>query len=146
MRILAIDYGTRRMGIAVSDDLAMLAHPLEFIPAEPHAAFLARLREILVSRGVGLILVGMPRNMDGSHGPASVRVQAFVEALRTEVDVAVRTMDERLTTVAAHRALDLAQVRGPQRRGKVDQMAAAILLQNYLDAAAWRKDLPDASA
>ena len=68
MRILAIDHGTKRMGIAVSDELKMLAQPLEFIPAEPFTAFLERLKELIREKEVELILVGMPRNMDGSYG------------------------------------------------------------------------------
>src|SRR5258706_15488309 len=69
MRILAIDHGTVRMGIAVSDELKMLAAPVEFIPAEPFAKFLERLKELLREKEVELILVGMPRNMKGSYGP-----------------------------------------------------------------------------
>ena len=75
MRILAIDHGTKRMGVAVSDELGMIAQPLEFIPAEPFAKFLDRLKEILREKQVELILVGMPRNMDGSYGPAALKVQ-----------------------------------------------------------------------
>ena len=134
MRILAIDHGTKRMGIAVSDELGMIAQPLEFIPAEPFAPFLDRLREILREKQVELILVGMPRNMDGSYGPAALKVQDFVAVLKNSLTIPIKTLDERLTSVQAHRFLTEAQVRGRQRKEKVDKSAAAILLQSYLDS------------
>ncbi|MBU6402891.1 MAG: Holliday junction resolvase RuvX, partial [Verrucomicrobia bacterium] len=99
MRILAIDHGTRRMGIAISDELGMIAQPLEFIPAEPFEGFLVRLREILREKPAELILVGMPRNMDGSYGPAALKVREFVAQLKEAVSIPVKTWDERLTSV-----------------------------------------------
>ncbi len=134
MRILAIDHGTRRMGIAISDELKTIAQPLEFVSAEPLAGFMARLRELLGQREVELVLVGMPRNMDGTYGPAAAKVQEFVAALRAAIDVPVKTWDERLTSVQANRLLIEANVRRQQRKQKVDKMAAAILLQSYLDS------------
>jgi len=134
MRILAIDHGTKRMGVAVSDELGMIAQPLEFIAAEPFAKFLDRLKEILREKQVELILVGMPRNMDGSYGPAALKVQEFVAVLKDAVAIPIKTLDERLTSVQAHRFLTEAEVRGRQRKDKVDKSAAAILLQSYLDS------------
>ena len=134
MRILALDHGTRRIGVAVSDELKMIAQPLEFIPAEPFADFLERLKAILRDKQVELILVGMPRNMDGSYGEAAVKAQAFVGALREAITVPVRTWDERLTSVQAQRLLIQGGMRREKRKTKVDQTAAAILLQSYLDA------------
>src|SRR6266542_4457595 len=136
MRILAIDHGTKRMGIAISDELGMIAQPLEFIPAEPFADFLARLKEILNDKQVERILVGMPRNMDGSYGPAALKVQEFVAALKEAVAIPIQTLDERLSSVEAHRLLTEAGVSGRQRKGKVDKSAAAILLQSHLDGRA----------
>ena len=136
MRILAIDHGTVRMGIAVSDELKMIAHPMEFIPAEPFAAFLARLKEILRDKEVELVLVGMPRNMDGSYGRAALKVQEFVTALKDAITVPIRTWDERLTSAQANRFLIQGNVRREKRKEKVDSMAAAILLQSYLDGGA----------
>ena len=133
MRILAIDHGTKRMGIAVSDELVMIAQPLEFIPAEPFARFLDRLKQILSEKQVELILVGMPRNMDGSYGPAALKVREFVAVLKDAVTIPIKTLDERLTSVQAHRFLTEAEVRGRQRKQKVDKSAAAVLLQGYLD-------------
>jgi len=136
MRILALDHGTRRIGIAISDELKMIAQPLEFVPAEPFAAFLARLKELLRDKEVELILVGMPRNMDGSYGPAALKVQDFVAALKNAVTVPIHTWDERLTSVQANRFLIQGNVRREKRKQKVDKMAAAILLQSYLDCLA----------
>jgi len=136
MRILAIDHGTKRIGIAVSDELKLIAQPLEFIPAEPFLAFLTRLKELLRMKEVELVLVGMPRNMDGSYGPAALKVQEFVAALRSAISVPIQTWDERLTSVQANRFLIEGEVRREKRKEKVDKMAAAILLQSYLDSLA----------
>jgi putative Holliday junction resolvase len=134
MRILAIDYGTKRIGIAVSDELQMIAQPLEFIPAEPFAQFLSRLKQLLAEKEVERIVVGMPRNMNGSYGQAAQNVQEFVSVLRTALTVPVATWDERLTSVQANRLLIQADVSRGKRREKVDKTAAALLLQNYLDS------------
>ena len=136
MRILALDHGTVRVGVAVSDELKMIAQPLEFIPAEPFAACLERIQAILREKAVELILVGMPRNMNGSYGPAAQKVQEFVAALQEAVTVPIKTLDERLTSVQANRLLVQANVRRQERKQKVDKMAAAILLQSYLDSSA----------
>jgi putative Holliday junction resolvase len=136
MRILAIDHGTRRMGIAISDELRTIAQPLEFIPAEPYDGFLARLKTLLIERGVSLILIGMPRNMDGTYGPAAEKVRAFITRLKTQVAVPIRTWDERLTSVQATRFLIQSDHRRDKRKAKVDQTAAAILLQSFLDSGA----------
>jgi putative holliday junction resolvase len=134
MRILALDHGTVRIGVAVSDELKMLAHPLEFIPADPFADFLVRLKEIIREKEVEMILVGMPRNMDGSYGPAALKVQVFVAALKDATPIPVRAWDERLTSVQANKILRENKVRGDKRKEQVDKMAAAILLQSFLDS------------
>ena len=134
MRYLAIDYGTRRMGIAVSDELKLIAQPLEYIPSEPASRFFERLQEIIADKTVERILVGMPRNMDGTYGPAAQRVQEFIQALSRIITIPIQAVDERLTTVQANRVLVEGGVRRADRKKKVDQMAAALLLQGYLDA------------
>jgi putative Holliday junction resolvase len=133
MRILGIDHGTKRIGLAVSDELGVIAQPLEFVLAEPLTAALARLREVIQEKQVELLLVGMPRNMDGSYGPAAAKVQEFVVALKEAVPTPVKLWDERLTSAQANRFLIQANVRRDKRKEKVDQTAAAILLQSYLD-------------
>jgi putative Holliday junction resolvase len=134
MRILAIDPGTKRIGIAISDELEVIAQPLEYIPAEPFADFVTRLGVLLREKEVGLMVVGMPRNMDGSYGPAALKVRSFIAALQEAVAVPIKTWDERLTSAQANRLLIQGNVRRAKRREKVDQMAAAILLQSYLDS------------
>jgi putative Holliday junction resolvase len=134
MRILALDHGTKRIGVAVSDELKMIAQPLEFILAEPFADFLTRLKELIREKEVELIVVGMPRNMDGSYGPAAIKVQDFVAVLKTAVPIPIQTLDERLTSVQANRFLIDGGVRREKRKEKVDKTAAAILLQSYLDS------------
>jgi putative Holliday junction resolvase len=134
MRILALDHGTKRIGVAISDELAMIAQPLEFVPAEPLAQFLARLKEIIQSKQVDLVLVGMPRNMDGSYGPAALKVQEFVAVLKAAVAIPIQTWDERLTSAQANRFLIEADVSRKDRKTRVDKTAAAILLQSYLDS------------
>lgn len=136
MRFLALDHGTKRIGVAVSDELKMIATPVEFIPTEPFSDFLARLKEILQEKEIELVLVGMPRNMDGSYGSAALKVQAFVSALKGAITVPIETWDERLTSAQANRVLLQANVRRDKRKRKVDKMAAAILLQSYLDSLA----------
>src|SRR3954467_13424514 len=134
MRILGLDHGTKRIGIAVSDELKMIAQPLEFIEAEPFAKFLERLKQIIREKEVELILIGMPRNMDGSYGPAALKVQEFVAVLRDAIITPIKTWDERLTSAQANRFLIQANVRRADRKEKVDKTAAAILLQSYLDS------------
>ena len=134
MRVLAIDHGTKRMGIAVSDELGMLAQPVGFIPAEPFEEFLAELKGLLAEREVEQVLVGMPRNMDGSYGPQALKVQDFVAVLKRAVSQPVKTWDERLTTVQAAGKLRASGKKARQQKEKVDAAAAAVLLQGYLDS------------
>jgi len=134
VRILALDPGTKRVGIAISDELKLIAQPLEFVPAEPFPDLVARLKQLIQEREVELMLVGMPRNMDGTYGPAAARVQEFVSELKKALPVRIKKWDERLTTVQANRLLLEANVRRDKRKQNVDKMAAAILLQSYLDS------------
>jgi putative Holliday junction resolvase len=136
MRILALDPGTKRIGVAVSDSLKMIATPLEFILAEPFDAFLARLKELLREKEVELILIGMPRNMDGSYGPAALKTREFVAVLNDKIGMPIQLWDERLTTTMAQKFLIQGGVRRADRKEKIDKTAAAILLQSYLDSLA----------
>ena len=136
MRVLAIDHGTVRMGIAISDELKMIAQPLEFIPAEPFSGFLDRIKFLLSEYEVELLLLGMPRNMDGSYGNASIKVKEFEAILKKSTTIPIKTFDERLTSVQANRALTQGRVKKKKKRKNVDAIAAAILLQSYLDSIA----------
>ncbi len=136
MRILALDHGTVRIGVAVSDELKMLAHPVEHIPADPFPDFLERLKVLIREKEVELVVVGMPRNMDGSYGEAAAKVRAFVIVLREAIQVPIRTWDERLTTVQAQRGMRQGGRKGSDARDRIDAAAAAVLLQGYLDSIA----------
>jgi putative holliday junction resolvase len=136
MRVLAIDHGSKRMGVAISDELRMIAQPLEFIASEPFDKFLERLKQIIREKEVSQIIVGIPRNMDGSYGPAALKVQEFVAVLKDAIPLPIKSWDERLTTVQANRYLIEADVRRSKRKEKVDKTAAAILLQSFLDSTA----------
>jgi len=140
MRILALDHGTKRIGVAVSDATKSIAQPLVCLPAEPFVDFLARLKKLLVEQEIEFVLVGLPRNMDGSYGPAAQKIEAFVAVLRSALTIPIQTWDERLTSSQANRILIQGNVRRQQRKEKVDKVAAAILLQSYLDGTSdkWR--------
>ena len=134
MRILALDHGTVRIGVALSDELKMIASPLEFIPAEPFANVLTRLKALIREKEVELIVIGMPRNMDGSYGPAAEKVREFATALKDALAIPLKMWDERLTSTQANRMMAEGGVKRDKRKEKVDGMAAAIFLQSYLDA------------
>ena len=135
MRCLGIDFGSSRIGIAVSDDLGMLAHPLETIPND--SEFLSRLQQIVLQKGVSRIVVGIPRNMDGSYGPAAEKAKLFLSQLKSEfAGVQLIAWDERLTTVEAQRLLHAAGRDIKKSRPVIDQVAAQVLLQSYLDSVA----------
>ena len=134
MRILALDHGTVRIGVALSDELKMIASPLEFILAEPFADVLTRLKALIREKEVELIVIGMPRNMDGSCGPAAEKVREFATAVKDALAIPLKMWDERLTSTQANRMMAEGGVKRDKRKEKVDGMAAAIFLQSYLDA------------
>ena len=129
--ILALDLGRARIGVAISDELQFLAHPLETIPADSQAA--PRLAQIIREKKVDHVVVGIPRQMNGQIGPAASEAFRFVERLRAILPCPIVTWDERLTTVAAHRALRDAGKKKRDTRAYVDQVAAQMILQGYLD-------------
>ncbi len=133
-RIMGIDYGTARIGIALSDELQMLAHPGETIALAKVADPLGRIAVIAREKNVERIVVGLPKHMNGSEGVSAEEASGFAEKLKAKVDCEVRTWDERLSTVAAHRALREAGKSTRQTRGYIDQVAAQMLLQGYLDS------------
>src|SRR5437773_1727150 len=98
--VLGIDFGRTRIGVAISDELRLLAHPLETIPAGKNAA--KRIAQIVRERKIDKVVVGLPRNMDGTFGAAATETQKFVEDLRALISCEITTWDERLSTVAAH--------------------------------------------
>jgi putative Holliday junction resolvase len=129
-RVLGIDVGQVRVGLAISDELGLLAHPLETLPRGNAAALIA---QIARDRNVSAIIVGVPRHMSGGSGESAQDALAFVDKLRPLVGCDIHTIDERLSTVAANRVLRDAGRKTHQTRGYVDQVAAQMILQTYLD-------------
>ena len=134
-RILAIDLGDRRMGLALSDPLGLTAQGLPTAERRNKRQDLNFLEVLTRRHAVSRVLVGNPLNMDGSAGPQSDKARAFAEELarRLEQSIAVELWDERLTSVEAHQVLDATGLEKAGRKGAVDQMAATILLQSFLD-------------
>ena len=131
-RILGIDLGRARIGVAVSDELGMLAHPVETIPARANAA--QRIAEIVREKNAERVVIGLPRHMNGTVGIGAAEALAFAEKLRATVACEVITWDERMTTMAANRALRDSGQKTRNSRGVIDQVAAQMILQGYLDA------------
>ncbi len=133
MRILAIDPGSKRVGLALSDPTATIAQALATVPAEPAGSLAARIAQIARTSDAARIIVGLPKRLDGSHGPEAKAAQGLAEAIRKESGLPVELVDERLTTVAAERSLIAAGVRRDKRRLNVDRVAATLMLQAHLD-------------
>ncbi len=134
-RMLGVDFGHARIGVAISDELGMLAHPLETIPAKSVDAAAKRIAQIARERDVERVILGMPRHMSGELGTAAADVTAFANKLRPLLACELVLWDERLTTTAANRALRDAGQKTRNTRGVVDQVAAQMILQGYLDRA-----------
>ena len=139
--ILGLDFGRARIGAAISDELQLLAHPLETIPANEQAP--SRVAEIVRERKIDHVVAGVPRRMNGQIGPAAIEVLQFVEKLRAILACPVVTCDERLTTVAAQRALRDAGKKTRETRSYIDQVAAQMILQSYLDRRAANAERSD---
>ena len=136
-RILGIDLGRARIGVAVSDELGMLAHPVETIPAQGDPA--RRIAEIAREKNAERVVIGLPRHMNGTVGIGAAEALAFAEKLRARLECEVVTWDERMTTMAANRALRESGQKTRNSRRVVDQVAAQMILQGYLDAQAARE-------
>ena len=139
MRALGIDFGSERVGLALGDEIGMLATPLEVVPAKEA---LARIVAIVAERQVGTIVLGMPRNMNGTYGPAAEAARRFGEALAARVPARVEFWDERLTTRFVERMMIEADLSRKRRREVVDKLAAQQILQSWLDAQEARREPP----
>jgi putative Holliday junction resolvase len=132
---MGIDYGTRRIGIAVSDLLGYTAQPLEVIQRTALAADLGRIAALVTEYGVTLIVLGLPLNMDGTPGMLTGDVEAFAAALREKTGLPVELYDERMTTMQVDRMLtEEADVSRDRRKQVRDKLAATLILQSYLDS------------
>ena len=139
-RILAVDYGSRRIGLAVTDELGLTAQGLATLRRTNQRNDFDHLRRTIKGYGVGEIVVGLPLRMSGEAGPQSEKVLEFAEELRRRFKLPVHLFDERLTSVEANRVLDESEVRLRRRREVVDQLAAVLILQAFLGSRAVRGD------
>ena len=134
MRVLAVDPGSKRVGLAISDPTGTIAQPLGTVDAAPGAMLASRLADVARQNEATRIIVGLPRRMDGSEGPEAKAARQLADSLRKASGVPVELVDERLTTVAAERSLIAGGMRRAKRRVTVDRVAAAMLLQSHLDS------------
>lgn len=133
MRIMALDVGSRTIGIACSDALLMTAQGIETIRRTSLENDFNRLRELISEYEVYELVVGMPKNMNGTKGERAEKTEEFVEKMKAVIDLPVTFWDERLSTVMAERQLIAADVSRKKRKGVIDKMAAVVILQGYLD-------------
>jgi putative holliday junction resolvase len=131
---MAVDPGSRRVGIAVSDPTGTIAQPLSAVAAEPSATLVERLAALAREQDAGSLVVGLPRRLDGGLGPEAKAARALADDLRRATGLPVTLVDERLTSVAAERALLAGGASRARRRQLSDQVAAALILQSHLDA------------
>ncbi len=133
-RVMALDIGGRRIGVALSDPARILASPLLTLPAQPRPRALDRIDELVRQHQVADVVVGLPLTLSGEIGPQAKLVQAFVAELRERLAVPVHEFDERLTSVEAERILAEAGVKPDQRRARIDAVAASIILRDFLES------------
>jgi putative holliday junction resolvase len=134
MRVMAVDPGSKRVGLAVSDPTGTIAQALTTEPAEPADTLPSRLAGIAKSQDAQRIVVGLPLRLDGTHGPEAAAARRLASGLRQASGLPVELVDERLTTAAAERSLIAGGVRREKRRLSVDRVAATLLLQGHLDS------------
>ncbi|HOI07734.1 MAG TPA: Holliday junction resolvase RuvX [Deltaproteobacteria bacterium] len=131
---MGIDYGTKRIGVAISDPSCTMAHPLDIIPVREDGSHMESLKKIARDYQVEKIVVGLPYNMEGDMGESAHKVMQWSQELGQALGLPVDLWDERLTTSEAHELLMHLKVKGPKRRQVVDKIAASIILKSYLDA------------
>ena len=134
MVILSVDYGDKRTGVAVCDKLQMLASPVDVITGDYEPKIIDAVIKRATQCGAEKIVVGLPKNMDGSEGARAQKCTAFAKALEEKSGIETVLFDERLTTVSAHRALNVTNVTGKKRKAVVDAVSAVIILEAYLAA------------
>jgi putative Holliday junction resolvase len=136
MRILGLDIGDRTIGVAVSDPLGLTAQGITTIRRKSTEKDLEELKKICEEYSVESIVAGLPKNMNGTLGPQSEKVISFCDLIKEDINLPINMWDERLTTVAAHRAMLEADLSRAKRKKIVDKMAAIYILQGYLDSIA----------
>ena len=131
-RLMAIDYGDRRIGIAVSDMLGITAQPVGFITVSGKKDAINQIKDVFSQYEISKIVFGLPKNMDGTEGERAEKTRYFAERLSEELNVEVDFFDERLTTVYADRTLNSLNVKGRKKEGKKDSLSAVLILQGYM--------------
>lgn len=134
MIILSVDYGDKRTGIAVCDKLEMLASPVCVITEWNKAVLAQKIVDIAIEKKAELIVVGLPKNMDGSKGFRADSCEELGDTIKNLTSIPITFWDERLTTVSAHRILSDNNIRGKKRKNVVDAVAADIILQDFIDS------------
>ncbi len=133
MRYLGIDFGTKRIGLAISDEMGIIAGKYGTITRKGTRQDVERIKEIVRKEGVQTVVIGYPRNMDGSTGKTAEMVEEFVSAMRGVLEIPIERWDERLSSALAEKTLVRGDVSRRKRRKVIDQLSAVIILQNYLD-------------
>lgn len=132
-RILGLDVGDKTIGVALSDPMLIAAQPYETIKRSKAKFDLNRIEEIVNENDVSLIVVGLPKNMNNTMGPQSMKVISFVDLIKKRIDIEIVYQDERLTTVQSESVLIDMNVRRENRKSHIDKIAASFILQTYLD-------------
>ena len=133
-RVLGLDFGERRIGLALSDPLGIIAKPLTIIDRKKTADHISRISEIVSERKITSIVVGLPLTLKGNHSKQTEIVLAFIDQLKLDLQIPIVAVDERLSSVAAKKSLQAQAVKTGHNKGRVDETAAAIFLQEYLDS------------
>ena len=133
-RVMALDVGGRRIGVALSDTTRVLASPLTTLRAEPRDRVLSEIAALVQRHEVAEVVVGLPLTLSGEIGPQAHVIQLFVERLKGVLTAPIHMLDERLTTVAAERMMLDLGIKPEQRKARIDEVAASIILQDFLDS------------
>lgn len=133
-RILSIDFGEARTGLAVSDALGLMAHGIGTIKTNGFKNLISIIKEKIAEYDINLIVLGYPINMNGTHGEKAKNISLLAERIRNELDIVVELFDERLSTVSAHQILNESDIKSKKRKSVIDTLSAEIILQNYLDS------------
>lgn len=134
MVIMSVDYGDARTGLAVCDKFGILASPVGVIHESYEPKVIAKIKDEIKTHKPQLLVVGLPKNMDGTEGERAKKCKAFAEKLNEETGIETKLFDERLTTVSAHRILSENNVRGQKRKNVVDAVSAVMILEAYLNS------------
>jgi len=133
MRIMGLDYGSVRIGVAISDPSGIIAQSKDYIDAEPRKECLAKIAELCRKGNISQIVIGLPKHMNGDEGDSAKAARLLGTDITEFMKVSVDYLDERLTTVSANKVLTEQNMKAPKKKEKIDSVAAAIILQNYLD-------------